>query len=164
MTYTDPETGTTVPVSFAMLRRNSFPYNTRILGAGADTARVDVLDSLWMPGDTLWAIHNYRIDSTIVVNGVRTAVVAPDASAPGSAEAYRPIQVDAVDSIGLHKFVVSCQPGSVSVGDRQTGFAFELTTCNPLVIGSRGATAGHVRLHCECDHRCARHPDVVPAV
>jgi hypothetical protein len=137
MTYTDVETGTTVPVRFAMLRRSVFPHNTRILGTGPDTARVNILDSTWMPGDTLWAIHKYWKDSTIVASGTRVTVVGPETAAgtPG----FRPIRVE-VDSVGLNKFVVSCLPGNVSVGPRSTGFFFELSTCNPMVIGSRGAT------------------------
>jgi hypothetical protein len=139
MTYTDAETGETVPVRFAMLARTIFPNNTRILGTGTDTARVNILDSMWMPGDTLWAIHKYLKDSTVLIGGNRVVVVGPETI--NGVTGFRPIQVE-VDSIGLNKLVVSCQPGAVSVGSRSTGFAFELNTCNPMVIGSRGSTGG----------------------
>lgn len=137
MTYKDPETGETVPVRFAMLARTIFPNDTRLMGSGNDTIRVNVPADMWLPGDTLWAIHKYLKDSTVVINGVRTAVVATETL--NGVQSYRPIQVP-VDSIGLNKLVVSCQPGAVSVGTRQSGYAFELSTCNPLVIRTRGAT------------------------
>ncbi len=138
MTYTDPENGTAVPVKFAMLSRTIFPFNTRTLGAGTDTARVDILDSMWMPGDTLFAIHSLTRDSTILVGTTRVPVMAPETI--NGVTGYRPIQVT-VDSVGLNKLVVSCQPGAISVGNRATGSAFETTTCNPMVIQSRGSTA-----------------------
>lgn len=138
MTYKDAETGQVVPVKFAMLQRTIFPYNTRILGTGTDTARVDILEDMWMPGDTLWAIHTFRRDSTVEIGGQQVAVVAPETV--NGVAGYRPIQSE-VDSVGLNKLVVSCTPTAVSVGNRQTGSAFELGTCNPMVIDTRGATA-----------------------
>ncbi len=137
MTYKDAETGQVVPVKFAMLQRTIFPFNTRILGTGTDTARVDVLEDMWMPGDTLWAIHTFRRDSTVLDGSQRVAIVAPETV--NGVAGYRPIQSE-VDSVGLNKLVISCQPTAVSVGNRQTGSTFELGTCNPMVIDTRGAT------------------------
>jgi hypothetical protein len=134
MTYRDPEDGRTETVRFAMLRRQA-PGNTRLLGSGNDTLRVTVPDSLWMPGDTLYVIQKVPRDSTVGTGTARFVVVTPENV--GGVAGYRPVRV-LVDSIGLNKFVVSCTPGSVSGGTRAN--PFDATTCNPLVINSRGAT------------------------
>lgn len=134
MTFTDAETGATEPVRFAMLRRQG-NGSTRLLGSGNDTLRVNVPDTLWLPGDTLYAIQKIARDSSVTVNGTRVVVVAPETVA--GVAGFRPIQVT-VDSIGLNKFVNQCVTGAVSVGVRAN--AFDQTTCNPLVINTRGAT------------------------
>ncbi len=134
MSFTDPETGATEPVRFAMLRRQG-NGSTRLLGTANDTLRVNVPDSLWLPGDTLFAIQKVLRDSSVTINGTRVVVVAPETVA--GVTGFRPIQV-AVDSIGLNKVVVQCVTGATSVGVRAN--AFDQTTCNPLVINARGAT------------------------
>ena len=135
MTFKDPETGATEPVRFAMLRRQG-NGSTRLLGQANDTLRVNVPDSLWLPGDSLFAIQKVARDSSVVVAGVRVVIVAPENIA--GVAGFRPIQV-VVDSIGLNKVVVQCVTGVVSGGVRAN--AFDQTTCNPLTIGSRGSTA-----------------------
>lgn len=135
MTYTDAETGATHPVTFAMLARTDFPNNSRLLGSGTDTVRVEIPEDVWMPGDTLYAIHKVRRDSTVEVGGNQVVVVAPETI--NGVTGFRPIQVE-VDSVGLNKLVVSCTVGQLSGGVRPN--AFEQGTCNPLEIRTRGAT------------------------
>lgn len=134
MSFRDPETGATEPVRFAMLRRQG-NGSTRLLGSGNDTLRVQVPDSLWLPGDSLFAIQRVARDSSVTIGGVRVVVVAPENL--GGIAGFRPIQVF-VDSIGLNKVVVQCVTGVVSGGIRAN--AFDQTTCNPLTINTRGAT------------------------
>jgi hypothetical protein len=134
MSFTDPETGATEQVRFAMLRRTG-NGSTRLLGSANDSLRVTVLDSLWMPGDTLYAIQKISRDSSVTIGGTKVVVVAPENV--GGVAGFRPIQVQ-VDSIGLNKFVVQCVTGAVSGGTRAN--TFDQTTCNPLVINTRGAT------------------------
>lgn len=135
MKYTDPEDGRVEDVKFAMLARPTAQARTRLMGAGNDTIRVNVPDTLWLPGDTLYVIQKVPTDSAVTISGVRTLVVAPDAE--GGANAFRPIRVLA-DSIGISKFMVACGSNAVSSGTRPT--TFDAQTCNPLVINTRGAT------------------------
>ena len=130
MTYTDTE-GRSEPVRFAMLARQQ--GNTRLIGSGNDTVRVTVPDSLWLPGDTLIALHKVERDSTVGTGAARFTVVTTDGG-----NAWRPVPVR-VDSIGLNRFLVACNSGTAASGVRPTGDAL---TCNPLKILSRGATTG----------------------
>ena len=135
MTFTDPEDGRVEQVRFAMLRRPDGIARTRLLGSGTDTLRVTVPDTLWMPGDTLYVIQKLLRDSTVLIAGARVPVVVPENI--GGVQGFRPIQV-LVDSIGLNKFLVACNSGAAQSGTRAN--TFDATTCNPLVINSRGAT------------------------
>lgn len=121
--------GTTEPVKFAMLKRSS---NTRLLGSGTDTIRVTVPDSLWLPGDTLIALHKVERDSTVGTGATKFTVVQADGN-----NGFRPVPV-LVDSIGIDKFLVACSGGAAGSGVRPSADA---NTCNPLVINSRGASA-----------------------
>ena len=134
MTYTDPSDGRTEQVRFAMLKRQG-NGSTRLLGSGDDTLRVTVPDSLWLPGDTLYAIQKVARDSSVTVGGNRVVIVTPEVV--GGVSGFRPVQV-LVDSIGLSKLVVQCVTGVTSGGVRAN--AFDQTSCNPLVIGARGST------------------------
>ncbi len=127
MTYRAVD-GTEEPVRFAMLRRQS---NTRLLGSGADTVRVTVPDTLWMPGDTLIAIHKVERDSTVGSGATRFTVLTADGS-----NQFRPIRVK-VDSIGLRQFLVSCGGGTTASGTRP---ATDALTCNPVELLTRGAS------------------------
>ena len=127
MSYKDVD-GRTEPIKFAMLARSS---NTRLLGQGNDTVRVTIPDSLWMPGDTLIALQKVERDSSVGTGAARYVVVQADGS-----NGFRPIPVLA-DSIGLNRFLVACNTGANATGIRPTADA---STCNPLVINSRGAS------------------------
>lgn len=131
MTYRDTE-GRSEPVRFAMLARSS---NTRLLGSGADTIRVTIPDSLWMPGDTLFALHRVERDSVVGSGATAFTVVQPETI--GGVMGFRPIPVLA-DSVGLSRFLVSCQATPGTTGVRP---AADAATCNPLVLLTRGATA-----------------------
>jgi hypothetical protein len=135
MKYTDPEDGRVEDVKFAMLARPTPQSRTRLMGSGNDTIRVNVPDSLWLPGDTLYVIQKVPTDSAVTIGGFRTLVVAADAE--GGANAFRPIRVLA-DSIGISKFMVACVSNATSSGTRTS--TFDQQTCNPLVINTRGAT------------------------
>lgn len=126
--------GRTESLKFAMLARSS---NTRLLGSGNDTVRVTVPDSIWLPGDTLVALQKVERDSSVGTGAARYVVVTAD-----GANGFRPIPVLVSDSIGINRFLVSCNGGQTSSGTRPTADAM---TCNPLVINSRGTlplTAG----------------------
>lgn len=135
MSFKDAEDGRVEQVKFAMLKRPAGIANTRLMGQGNDTIRVNVTDSLWLPGDTLYVLQKVYTDSAVAIGGIRTLVVGPDAD--GGSAAFRPIQL-LVDSVGISKFMVACNAGAANSGTRvQT---FDAQTCNPLVINSRGAT------------------------
>ena len=138
MKFTDPDGGREEQVKFAMQARQTIAQggvgNTRLLGSGNDTVRVAVPDSLWMPGDTLIVLQKVERDSSVGTGAAKFVVVQPDGS-----NGFRPIPV-LVDSIGLNKFLVACTGGNNGTGVRQ---ANDASSCNPLVILSRGAsTAG----------------------
>ena len=135
MKYTDPEDGRVEDVKFAMLARPTTQAKTRLMGSGNDTIRVNVPDTLWLPGDTLYVMQRVPTDSAVTIGGVRALVLATDAE--GGANAFRPIRVLA-DSIGLSKFMVACVSNATSSGTRTN--TFDQQTCNPLVINTRGAT------------------------
>ena len=120
--------GRTETVKLAMLARAS---NTRLLGSGNDTVRVTVPDSIWLPGDTLFALQKVERDSSVGSGAARYVVVTADGS-----NGFRPIPVLA-DSIGISKFLVACTGGATGSGVRPT---LDANTCNPLVINSRGAS------------------------
>ncbi len=128
MTFKDVD-GRTENVRFAMLRRTS---NTRLFGSGNDTVRVTIPDTLWSPGDTLIALQKVERDSSVGTGAARYVVVQAD-----GANAFRPIPV-LVDSIGLNRFLVSCNGGATASGVRP---AADALTCNPLTILSRGGSA-----------------------
>ncbi len=125
MEYRDVD-GRLETVKFAMLARAS---NTRLLGSGNDTVRVTVPDSIWLPGDTLVALQKVERDSSVGTGAARYVVVTADGP-----NGFRPIPV-LVDSIGLNRFLVSCNGGQNFSGTRPTADA---VTCNPLAINSRG--------------------------
>lgn len=137
MTFTDAEDGRVEEVKFAMLRRPAGLATTRLLGQGVDTIRVNVVDSIWLPGDTLYVLQKVAKDSVVTINGVRTTVLGPETEA--GIAGFRPIQV-LVDSIGLNKFMVACNAGAANSGTRAN--TFDAQTCNPLQILTRGATTG----------------------
>lgn len=120
--------GRTEAVRFAMLKRAS---GTRLLGSGNDTVRVAVPDSIWLPGDTLFALQKVERDSSVGTGAAKFTVVQADGTA-----GFRPIPV-LVDSIGINRFLVDCVGGTTGSGTRPSTDA---NTCNPLVINSRGAT------------------------
>ncbi len=127
LTFKDVD-GRTENVRFAMLARAS---NTRLLGSGNDTIRVTIPDTVWTPGDTLIALQKVERDSSVGIGAARFVVVAADGP-----NAFRPIPV-LVDSIGLNRFLVSCNGGATASGTRPTADAL---TCNPLTILSRGSS------------------------
>jgi hypothetical protein len=135
MSWQDAEDGRTEQVKFAMLKRPAGLASTRLMGQGTDTIRVNVPDSLWLPGDTLYALQKVPTDSAALIGGVRALIVGADAE--GGAQAFRPIQL-LVDSIGISKFNVACNSGAANSGTRVN--TFDAQTCNPLVINTRGAT------------------------
>ena len=114
---------------FAMLQRQQ--GNTRLFGTGNDTVRIAVPDSIWLPGDTLIALHRVERDSTVGTGASRFVVVTADGP-----NAFRPVPVLS-DSIGLNRFLVSCGGGTTTSGVRPAGDAL---TCNPLRILSRGGS------------------------
>jgi len=127
LTFKDVD-GRSENVRFAMLARSS---NTRLLGSGNDTIRVTIPDSIWTPGDTLIALQKVERDSSVGIGAARFVVVGADGP-----NAFRPIPV-LVDSIGLNRFLVSCNGGATASGTRPTADAL---TCNPLTILTRGST------------------------
>ncbi|MEP6765501.1 MAG: hypothetical protein ABJB66_14395, partial [Gemmatimonadaceae bacterium] len=136
MQYTDPNSGRTEAVRFAMRKRLS---NTRLIGSGSDTIRVTVPDTLWMPGDTLVVLQGVEKDSTALSGTTRFLVVAPETI--GGVSGFRPIQV-LKDSIGLGGLAVACASGTIASGVRPATFTDPIS-CNPLALLSRGAsTAG----------------------
>jgi hypothetical protein len=127
MTYKAVD-GSTENVRFAMLRRSS---NTRLLGSGADTVRVNIPADLWMPGDTLFALHKVERDSTVGTGATRFTVLTNDGT-----NQFKPIRVK-VDSIGLRQFLVACEGGTAASGIRP---AADATTCNPIELTTRGSS------------------------
>lgn len=131
MTYQDTD-GRRENVRFAMLARPT--GSTRLLGTGNDTVRVTIPDTLWMPGDTLFALHRVERDSVVGSGATAFTVVQPETIA--GVAGFRPVPVLA-DSVGLSRFLVSCQATPGTSGVRP---AADAATCNPLVILSRGAS------------------------
>ena len=132
MTFKDTD-GRSENVRFAMLAR---PVgSTRLLGSGNDTIRVTVPDSLWMPGDTLYALHKVETDSTVGTGATAFTVVTPE-TLNGTA-GFRPV-TSLRDSVGLARFLVSCNTGANFSGVRP---ANDAVTCNPLTLLTRGASA-----------------------
>jgi hypothetical protein len=134
-TFRDAATGQLDTVRFAMLRRTGPTANTRLLGSGADTLRVTVPDSLWLPGDTLIALQRVERDSSVLVGTTRFTVVRAD-NVNGVA-GFTPIRVLS-DSVGIARFFVGCNTGINYSGVRP--LAADQATCNPLAILSRGAS------------------------
>ncbi len=120
-------------VRFAMLARPT--GSTRLIGSGSDTIRVTTPDSLWLPGDTLYALHKVETDSVVGTGATAFTVVAPETI--GGTAGFRPITT-LRDSVGLSRFLVSCSAGTNFSGVRP---AADAVTCNPLVLLTRGATA-----------------------
>lgn len=129
MTFTNTE-GRTEPVRFAMRSRP----NTRLLGSGGDTIRVTIPDSLWMPGDTLFALHQVERDS-IIGTGVNASRVLVAETLNGVA-GFRAIPV-VVDSVGISGFLVSCLQTPATSGARPVA---DNATCNPLTLLTRGSS------------------------
>jgi hypothetical protein len=86
--------------------------STVLLGAGADTLRVQVPDDIWLPGDPFYVLEIVQVDSTI---GSRTILGANN----------QPIQV--TDTV-------------VSFGPMQLGCNTPRVSCNPLQPTARGGT------------------------
>jgi len=131
MTYRDNE-GRSENVRFAMLARST--GSNRLLGSGNDTVRVSVPDSLWMPGDTLFALHKVERDSVVGTGATAFTVVQPETL--NGVAGFRAIPVLA-DSVGISRFLVSCQATPGTSGVRPVADA---ATCNPLVLLTRGAS------------------------
>jgi len=106
-----------------------------LIGSGNDTIRVATPDSLWMPGDTLYALHRVELDSTVGTGATAFTVVAPETI--GGTAGFRPIPT-LRDSVGLNRFLVSCNTGAAFSGVRP---ANDAVTCNPLALLTRGANA-----------------------
>jgi hypothetical protein len=122
------------PAQVAFLQRHtsgnvtdSIFRNSRLFGNGGDTIRVQVPADLWMPGDTLWLVENMIQDSTIVVGG-NSVVVARDTTVNGRVQKL-PIQVSRPTL--STRLVIECA---------STGLTFSRFTCNPLALGTLGAT------------------------
>lgn len=133
MTFKDTD-GRSENVRLAMLAR---PVgSTRLLGSGNDTIRITVPDSLWLPGDTLYALHKVERDSTVGTGATAFTVVTPE-TINGNA-GFRPV-TSLRDSVGLSRFLVSCNTGGQFSGVRP---ANDAVTCNPLALLTRGANNG----------------------
>ena len=136
MKYVDPNSGRSEDVRFAMRKRLS---NTRLIGSGNDTIRVNIPDTLWMPGDTLIALQKVEKDSTALNGTTRFFVVAPETI--GGVAGFRPVQV-LTDSIGINALAVACNQGATASGVRPSTFADPIS-CNPVKLLARGSsTAG----------------------
>ena len=132
MTYKDTD-GRSENVRFAMLARPT--GSTRLIGSGNDTIRVATPDSLWMPGDTLYALHKVEMDSTVGTGAAAFTVVAPETI--GGVAGFRPIPT-LRDSVGLNRLLISCNTGGAFSGVRP---ANDAATCNPVALLTRGANA-----------------------
>ena len=122
------------PLTLAMVQRHrtgdvadSLFKNSILLGTNGDTTRVAIPFDVWMPGDTLWAFEPLIVDSTATVGGATGVVIVRDTVVNGRTQSL-PIKVTRT-MLGL-KFVLRCN-SNVNPGR---------TTCNPLRLGSRGAS------------------------
>ena len=114
-------------VSIAVLKRDH-PANA-IFGSGTDTIRVALPSDAWVPGDKLYFIETFQVDSTIRV-GTRTVVV----------QASFQVQTNGgvVDTVVVP---VKTTTTRVTWGPAVIGCA-GIATCNPIEgIGGTGYTA-----------------------
>jgi hypothetical protein len=132
------------PAEVAFLERHSpgnasdsLFKNSRLFGSDGDTVRVQVPADMWMPGDSLWLVENVIQDSTITVGG-NVVVVARDTTINGKAQRL-PIQVSRKTLTQL--LVIECASNSAP-----TRF-----TCNPLALGTLGAT-GYLPMEAGWEH------------
>jgi len=130
VTFTNSE-GQTQPVRVAAVPRPASIGNTRLLGTGPDTVRIAVPDSVWLPGDTLLMLHNIERDS-VVGTGAAAFTVVRNETIDGTA-IQSPLYIQK-DSVGAR---IAIQCSTTGLGTRASA---EQTTCNPLVLLSRGAT------------------------
>ncbi|MEP6764762.1 MAG: hypothetical protein ABJB66_10650 [Gemmatimonadaceae bacterium] len=132
MIYTDAN-GQNETVRFAMVSRAN---KTRLLGNGKDTVRVTIPDSIWVPGDTLVALHHVETDSTVLISGTtgRVTIVRPD-TVVGTV-GFRPISVSH-DSVGIKRLLVGCTADSAATLRPVN----DLLTCNPVRNGTIGSSA-----------------------
>ena len=136
MTYNRGAIGVAETVRFAMVSRVN---KSLLLGAGKDTVRVPIADSVWIPGDTLVALHHVEGDSTLSLNGTGTGtrftVVAAETVAGISG--YGPIKT-IPDSVGIRRFTFGCAADTVTATLRPNADRF---TCNPVKTGTLGASS-----------------------
>jgi hypothetical protein len=133
------------PAKVAFLQRHttgnaadSLFRNSRVLGNGGDTVRVQVPADMWMPGDTLWLVENVIRDSTITVGG-NAVVVARDTTVNGRVQKL-PIQVSRPTL--STRLVIECA---------STNLTTARFTCNPIALGTLGAT-GYFPMQAGYDH------------
>jgi hypothetical protein len=112
----------------AMRARNSgtadsIVANSRLIGSGIDTTRVEVPADVWLPGDELFILTNALRDSTVG----NTTVVSDTTIAGQNAQA--PIQVRSL-SLDFSEMIIGCD-------DNNTQTEFE---CNPIALGTRGSS------------------------
>jgi hypothetical protein len=100
--------------------------NSRLWGNSGDTVRLMIPPDVWMPGDTLWVIENILTDSTVTVGG-NVVHILRDTTINGRTQQL-PIQVSR-QIVGL-KMTLSCASGGSPTR----------ITCNPLALGTQGAT------------------------
>lgn len=129
MVYSDA-TGKVETVRFAMVAN---PNKSRLLGTGKDTIRVTIPDTIWVPGDTLVALHHVEADSTALIAGMRTTIVRAD-TVDGTV-GFRPIPIFA-DSVGIRRLYLGCAADTTTSRPAADRF-----TCNPIANGSLGSIA-----------------------
>ena len=122
------------PTKLVMLQRHqtgnvtdSVFRNSRLVGSFGDTARVAVPADAWMPGDTLWVFEQKVVDSTVVIGGNPVQIVR-DTLVNGKHQLL-PIQV--TREILAIKIAMQCAAN---------GATPSRVTCNPLALGTTGAT------------------------
>ncbi len=106
------------------MRERPEASNTRLLGTFGDTVRVGVPADQWMPGDTLFLIETLVRDS-VEADGV---VVVKDTTIDGKTFKH-PVQTTS-QVVSFTRLFVSCASNSTPARN----------TCNPIALGTRGAT------------------------
>ena len=101
--------------------------NSILVGTNGDTTRVAIPPDMWMPGDTLWMFENLIVDSTATIGTAQNVVIVRDTVINGRTQRL-PIQVSR--EVMSMKFVLRCNS---NVNPART-------TCNPIRIGTRGAS------------------------
>ena len=101
--------------------------NSILVGTAGDTTRLAVPPDVWVPGDQLFVLSQVQRDS-IVGSGATATRVVRDTTI-GGRPATVPIQVRSL-ALSFSPMVLGCTTNSVP----------SRLTCNPITLGTRGAT------------------------